>query len=234
MNGLRTVGNFIRHWIFGHSAPQLFLNGLRSEIRTRLNKNPSPIIKAIKEEARKIQLHDTSLIDDAPSKGHLELTSHIVAAYRVLLPEVGIERATIQLLEHAMMEGVDTLSMRFALKSMLDSCRDNLDRLYNIFRWLMTQYGTTFKWKAPHKHGKQGSGFSIEIQRCFYHRFFATHNSPFLTPILCQIDSIWFNLIDPQKHGFSFDKSRYRTQGYGAPTCIFPIVEKVGTKKKTD
>ncbi len=234
MNGLRTVGNFIRHWIFGHSAPQLFLNGLRSEIRTRLNKNPSPIIKAIKEEARKIQLHDTSLIDDAPSKGHLELTSHIVAAYRVLLPEVGIERATIQLLEHAMMEGVDTLSMRFALKSMLDSCRDNPDRLYNIFRWLMTQYGTTFKWKAPHKHGKQGSGFSIEIQRCFYHRFFATHNSPFLTPILCQIDSIWFNLIDPQKHGFSFDKSRYRTQGYGAPTCIFPIVEKVGTKKKTD
>lgn len=225
MNGLKTVGNLIRHWIFGHRAPQLILNGLRSVIRTRLNKSPLPIIREIKEEARKLQLRDKMLIEDAPSRGHLELTSHIVAAFRVLRPEVGINKATVQLLEHAMMEGVDTISMRFSLKSMLDGCRNNPDRLYNIFRWLMKQYGTTFKWTAPHKHTNEKNGFSIEIQGCFYHRFFTAHNAPFLTPVLCQIDSIWFNMIDPQKHGFSFDKSRYRTQGYGAPTCVFPIVK---------
>ena len=234
MNGLKTAGNFIRHWIFGHRAPQLFLNGLRSEIRTRLNKNPSPVISEIKEEARKIQSFDEKLIEDAPSRGHLELTSHIVAAYRVLLPEVGVEKPTIQLLEHAMMEGIDTMSMRFSLKSMLSSSRNNPDRLYNIFRWLMKQYGTTFKWTAPHKHREERSGFSIEIQHCFYHSFFTAHNAPFLTPILCQLDSIWFNMIDPQKHGFSFDKSRYRSQGYGAPTCIFPVVEAVKKKQKKD
>jgi hypothetical protein len=234
MNGLKTVGNFIRYWIFGHRTPQLFLNGLRSEIRARLNKNPLPLIRQIKEEARKIQIHDRTFIDDAPSRGHLELTSHIVAAYRVLLPEVGIDKATVQLLEHAMMEGVDTMSMRFSLKSMLDRCRNNPDRLYNIFRWLMKQYGTTFKWTAPHKHANQRSGFSIEVQGCFYHRFFTAHNAPFLTPVLCQIDSIWFNMVDPQKHGFGFDKSRYRTQGYGAPTCIFPIVELEKRKQKKD
>lgn len=227
MNGLKTIGNFIRHWVLGHRATQLFLNGLRSEIKTRLNKNPSPIIKKIKEEARKIQLYDNKLIEDAPSRGHLELTSHILSAYRVLLPEVGIDKATIQLLEHAMMEGVDTMSMRFALQSMLDSSRNQPGRLYNIFQWLMKQYGTTFKWTAPHKHKIKRSGFSIEIQRCFYHSFFTAHNAPFLTPVLCQIDSIWFNMIDPQRHGFSFDKSRYRTQGYGARTCVFPIIEEV-------
>jgi hypothetical protein len=37
MNGLKTAGNFIKHWVFGHRAPQLFLNGLRSEIKTRIN-----------------------------------------------------------------------------------------------------------------------------------------------------------------------------------------------------
>lgn len=230
MNGFKTVSNLIRHWIFGHRAPQLFLNDLRSVIRTRLNKSPLPMIRKIKDEARKIQLQDKILIEDAPSRGHLELTSHIVAAFRVLRPEVGIDKATVQLLEHALMEGVDTISMRFSLKSMLDGCRNNPDRLYSIFRWLMKQYGTTFKWTAPHKHTNEKTGFSIEVQSCFYHRFFTAHNAPFLTPVLCQIDSIWFNMIDPQKHGFSFDKSRYRTQGYGAPTCIFPIV-KLGKKK---
>ncbi|MGB7292405.1 MAG: L-2-amino-thiazoline-4-carboxylic acid hydrolase [Thermodesulfobacteriota bacterium] len=234
MNGLMTGGNFIRHWVFGHRARQLFLNGLRSEIRTRLNKNPSPMIREIREEARRIQSCDEKLIEDAPSRGHLELTSHIVTAYRVLLPEVGAQKATIQLLERAMMEGVDTMSMSFSLKSMLTSSRNNPDRLYNIFRWLMKQYGTTFKWRAPHEHGKEGGSFSIEIQRCFYHSFFTAHNAPFLTPVLCQIDSIWFNMIDPQKHGFSFDTSRYRSQGYGAPKCIFPIVEAVKKKQKKD
>lgn len=234
MNDLKSAGNFIRHWIFGHRAPQLFLNGLRSEIRTRLNKNPARMISQIKSQARKIQSINKKLIEDAPSRGHLELTSHIVAAYRVLLPEVGVEKATVQLLEHAMMEGVDTMSMRFSLKSMLSSSRNNPDRLYNIFKWLMKQYGTTFRWTAPHKHGGEGSGFSIEIQRCFYHSFFTAHNASFLTPILCQLDSIWFNMIEPQKHGFSFDKTRYRTQGYEAPTCIFPVVEAIKKKHKKD
>ena len=91
----------------------------------------------------------TKLIEDVPSRGHLELTSHILAAYRVLSPEVGIDKAVIQLIEHAMMEGVDPMSMRFALSSMLDSGRNPHDRPYNIFRWLMKQYGTTSKRTAP-------------------------------------------------------------------------------------
>jgi len=74
MNGLKTAGDFIIHWIFGRRAPQLFLDGLRSEIMTRLNKNPSPMITEIREEARKIQSCDKKLIEDAPSRGHLELT----------------------------------------------------------------------------------------------------------------------------------------------------------------
>lgn len=130
MNGLGTVGNFIRHWVFGHRAPQLLLNGLRSEIRTRLNKNPSPMIREIREEAHKIQLCEKKLIEDAPSTGHLELTSHIVAEYRILLPGVGVEKAAVQLLEKAIMEGVETMSMSFSLKSILDSSRNNPGRLY--------------------------------------------------------------------------------------------------------
>lgn len=232
MRRSKTVGGFIRHWVFGHRAPQLFLNGLRSEIKVRLNKDPLPIIREIKEQAREIQSRHNTLIKDAPSKGHLELTSHMLAAYRVLLPELGIDRATIQLLDHAMMQGVDTNSMRFALKSMLDSCRNNADRFYSIFKWLMKQYGTTFKWTSPHGHEKERCDFSIEIQRCFYHDFFTAHGAPFLTPALCQIDSIWFNMVDPKSHGFRFNKSRYRTQGYGAPTCIFPIIEEAVKKKK--
>ena len=232
MESLQSLGNVIRHWLFGRSAARLFLKGLRSEIKTQLSTNPSPIIKDIKALAEEIQESDKKFVKDSPSRGHLEFSSHVLAAYKVLMPIVGIESATVQLLERAMMKGIDTQSMRFTIRTVLQRSRNMPDRLYNIFGWLMKQYGTTFEWTAPHSHSKEKREFSIEIQRCFYFDFFSAHDAPFLTPILCQVDSIWFNMIDPNKHGFSFDKSRYKTQGYGASTCTFPIIEVIQTKSK--
>ena len=230
VEGLETLGDVIRHWVFGHTSAQLFLKGLKSEIRTRLSPDPGPIIKKIKELAEEIQQADKNLIKDAPSRGHLEFVSHVLAAYKVLMPIVGVERATVQLLERAMMEGIDTKTMQISIRSVLQSSRNKPDRFYNILAWLMKQFGTTFEWTAPHVHRKGKGEFSIEIQQCFYFKFFSTHSAPFLTPILCQIDSLWFNMIDPNKHGFSFDQSRYQTQGYGAATCVFPIVEVVNKR----
>lgn len=220
------VGDFIRHYLFGHQAPSQFITGLRSEINDSLEADTDSVIASIQKEAKEIEKANSSSIEDAPSHGHVELCSAVIAAYNNLLPILGEKEKTLEFISKAMMRGVNNLSMRTSLSLVLDSCKNNPDRLKDIFGWLMDQYGTTFSWTAPHKETEEEDSFSIEIDRCFYYNFFRSQDAAFLTPILCQLDSIWFNMVDPEKHGFTFDKSRYQTQGYGAPKCVFPIVMK--------
>ncbi|MEQ9618505.1 MAG: L-2-amino-thiazoline-4-carboxylic acid hydrolase [Deltaproteobacteria bacterium] len=183
------------------------------------------MITAIKEDAKTIEKSDTALIKDAPSHGHLELCSIILSAYNNLLPVIGDRDSTLEFISKAMMDGINNISMQSSLALMLKACKDNPDRLRSIFSWLMEQYGTTFEWTSPHEENEEEDSFSIEVYKCFYFNFFKSHGVPFLTPILCQLDSLWFDMVNPQKHGFYFDKTRYRTQGYGAPKCVFPIVQ---------
>ena len=220
------LGDFIKHYMFGHQAPSQFMSGLSSEIKDSLEVDCDPMIESITKEAKEIDESNASSIVDAPSHGHLELCSSVLSAYNNLLPVIGDKDSTIEFISKAMMKGVNNLSMRTSLTLVLKACKDNPDRLRDIFSWLMEQYGATFSWTAPHKETEQEDSFSIEIQKCYYFNFFSSHNVAFLTPILCQLDSLWFDMVDPEKHGFSFDKSRYQTQGYGAPKCVFPIVMK--------
>jgi len=216
--------------MFGHQAPNQFMSGLKSEVENSLDIDTDTLLQSIKKEAKEIEETNASSIVDAPSHGHLELCSSVLSAYNNLLPEIGDKNSTIDFISRAMMKGVNNLSMRASLSLMLDTCKDNPDRLKDIFSWLMEQYGTTFDWTAERKETEKEDSFSIEIQNCYYFNFFSSQDAAFLTPILCQLDSIWFEMVDPEKHGFMFDKSRYQTQGYGAPKCVFPIVMK---KKKS-
>lgn len=210
--------------MFGHQAPGQFLSGLRSGIKNSLEVDADALIESIKKEAKEIEEANASSIVDAPSHGHLELCSSVLSAYNNLLPLLGDKESTADFISKAMMDGVNNLSMRTSLALVLKACKDNPDRLRDIFSWLMEQYGATFSWTAPHEETELEDRFSIEIQKCYYFNFFSSHNAGFLTPVLCQLDSLWFDMVDPEKHGFSFDKSRYQTQGYGAPKCVFPIV----------
>lgn len=220
------IGDFLKHYIFGHVAPMEFLGGLESEIQNSLTIKAASAIEEIKKEAKKIEESYISSIVDAPSHGHLELCSSLLSAYRILLPVIGTQEDTLNLISTAMMNGINNFSMRTSLRLMLDSCKENPDRLKDIFSWLMRQYGASFEWSAVHEDTELEDSFTLEIRSCYYKSFFVSHETPFLTPILCQLDSLWFEMVDPEKHGFSFDKSRYQTMGYGAPKCVFPIVMK--------
>lgn len=219
------IGNFLRHLIFGHQSRRQFMQGLKYEIKHTLKTDPKPVITAICAEAKSIELAHAHLIVDAPSRGHVEFSSRVLAAYRTLLPVIGGQDATTQFVSQAMMKGIDTRQLRFAFWLLLYSCRGKPDRLRDIFSWMMAQYGATFGWTAPDEDTSEKHVFSIEIQKCFYFNFFSANDAAFLTPILCQIDSLWFNMIDRNKHGFVFDKANYQTQGYGAPCCKFPIID---------
>ena len=202
------------------------MKGLEAEIKAELKTDPAPVLQSIREESQKIKHTGAGLVKDSPSLGHLELCSHLLAAYNVISPLQEDGGDIVGLLNRAMMKGINTWSMRLALRFMLYTCKGNPDRLRDIFGRLMEQYGATFKWTSTHREDDDADRFSLEIQRCFYYEFFKSHDKKMLTPVLCRLDSLWFEMVDPQKHGFYFDKSRYQTQGYGAPVCVFPIVMK--------
>ncbi len=219
------IGEFLRHQVFGHQARSLFVKGLRWEIIRALEKEPKPIIEEIRQEAEAIEEQEKGAIEDGPSHGHVEFCAVVLGAYRVLLPVLGDQDTTTVFIKRAMMQGMNNRRMRFSLRLMLYLCRGNPDRLRDVFSWLMKQYGATFTWSSSHEASDERHAFSFEIKRCFYFSFFSRHDVAFLTPALCQIDSLWFDMIEPGRHGFRFDKANCQTQGYGAPSCAFPIIE---------
>ncbi|MBT5381859.1 MAG: hypothetical protein HOL13_03345, partial [Phycisphaerae bacterium] len=64
----------------------------------------------------------------------------------------------------------------------------------------------------------------MQVHRCFYVDFFRSHDLPLLTTVLCRLDKLWFDRIDPKKHGLRFDYDRYETMSRGAERCLFPVV----------
>ena len=226
------IYRLLKHFLFGHRATTLFLRGLKQTLCREKQSHPEELINIIKKAAAAIYTEHHTIVKDAASQGHLEFVSHILAAYNTLLPQLSSSQVTIALLKRSMMQGFNRPSVNLPLRFMLWCCRNNPDRLKTIFSWMMKQYGATFNWSTPYKHQPGQCKFSIEIDRCFYFEFFNRHNLPALTTVLCQLDALWFEVIDPAVHGLYFDRSCYQTQGYGAKTCIFPIVEKRLNKLK--
>lgn len=212
----------VAHWVFGHVAPARFRAGLRHEIRRTLGTAPGPLLREIERLTKGLREAGAGRVRDAPSQGHLELIATLAAAHRVVRARVESPEAAYQLLDVAMLRSFDTAAMRAALRLVLALCRERPERFRRIFGWIMSRYGVGFEWSA-NPESPDGS-FTLEVRRCFYFDFLSAHDLAQLTPILCRLDSIWFDAIDPRRHGFRFERDRYRTQGRGAPSCLFPIV----------
>ena len=223
MFGFKLNPENVRHLVFGHLSLANFKRGLKQEIKATLFEKPGPLLKKIEAEGEKIKEKNQHLVKDAPSAGHLEFASHVLGAYRILLPRLGLEEATLFFVKSATLRGMNNFSLRNGLKALIRACRRNPHRLYQAFGWMMQQYGTTFDWSVPHAHEDEKCQWNFKIQRCFYFDFFKAAGAPRLTTALCQIDALWFNQIKPEREGFYFDTSDYRTQGYGAESCNFPI-----------
>ena len=164
---------------------------------------------------------DNMRVLDPPSRGHLEWSAWILAAYQVLRPRFESDKAALSFLEQASIRGFDTRLLRLGIWLLLRSCRGNLDRVKAMFGAGLTQYGATFDWSIPQSENE----IQMRITRCFYVDFFASHGLPQLTTVLCRLDSLWFNRIEAAKHGLMFDAARYQTMSRGADTCVFPIVK---------
>lgn len=79
-----------------------------------------------------------------------------------------------------------------------------------------TFFGQSFVFDHPLDDDNQ---YIADVHRCHYHDVLAVSGAAQLTPILCAFDATWIDVIDPSRHGFTFE--RPSTIGTGGNTCPF-------------
>jgi hypothetical protein len=185
-------------------------------------------MRSISWKTGEIMVSEQMRTIDPPSRGHLEWSAWILAAYQVLRPHFKSDEEAIEYLGEASLRGFDTRMLRFGVWLLLRSCRGNTGRAKAALGAMLTQYGASFNWETL----EQSDEVEMQVHRCFYVDFFRSHDLPLLTTVLCRLDKLWFDRIDPKKHGLRFDYDRYETMSRGAERCVFPIVRvTVGASK---
>lgn len=226
----KELTGLVRHLIFGHFAAKAIRGALsKSLLEPPLGLDRAErtaVMRSISWKAGEIMVSDRMRVIDPPSRGHLEWSAWILAAYQVLRPRFESDDEAIEFLGDASIRGFDTWMVRLGVRMVLRRCRGQLGRVKTALGGMLTQYGASFDWNIPEQNGR----VDMQINRCFYVEFFKAHDLPLLTTVLCRLDQLWFDRIDPRKHGLRFDYDRYETMSRGADRCVFPIVEvTVGT-----
>ena len=217
------IANLFRHIFFGHYTRRVTRKAVRRLIgKTWPNatgRQRRAVLRQIDHAATTHAREEASLASDPPSAGHLEWASFILAAYRKLLPEFESSEQMIESLGVEMEKAHGTPIVLFTLDRLMKAFRGDVHRAGKVLDAVLKQYGVFFTWNTEIDESR----LTFTITRCWYFHFFALHNVPRLTTCACRLDGLWFNRLDPKRHGLRFDHDRYTTKGYGGENCIFPI-----------
>jgi hypothetical protein len=61
--------------------------------------------------------------------------------------------------------------------------------------------------------------YLLDVHRCFYQDVLAANDATELGAAMCEFDGYWMSAIDPERHGFRFE--RPTTIGRGGTHCPF-------------
>jgi len=208
----------LRQKLFLSGLPRKTRRGIKNSLENINFNNPSSLIKDIKARAKNIINENQGFIKDSASRGHLSWSSHVLAAYQELAKIFPDEEERIEFLKKALKSAFNTKLNIFLFSILLKFLAFNPKRAKNFFNNSIKAYGKTFKSSVYEANSPKG--VVMEITQCFFFDFFKSHGVPKLTTVLCQIDSLWLNLLDEKKHGMFFDKSQYITLGYGDEKCV--------------
>ena len=225
--------NLIRHFFFGHYTRCVTRKAVRRLIRktkpTANLRQRRAILRTINRAAAAYRQEDASLAIDPPSLGHLEWASFILAAYHELRADFDSEEETIQSLGDEMEKAHGTPIIMFTLERLMKQFRGDANCDAKILDTVLKQYGASFAWKSE----VDERGLTFTITRCWYFHFFNAHGLPRVTTCACQLDGLWFNRLNPKRHGLRFNRDRYTTKGYGGENCIFPLEQPATAKEET-
>lgn len=206
-------------WLMGRVMPRDLLQGIGKFLHRVAPEREDELIEAIKNRAGELVEADEDLAVDGPSKGGLAISAVILAAFEILRPEFdGDERRTILFLQHVFGTVLRrTFEVTF---EMLTSRDDPLDSLEKACRKERPFYGSYFD--IEYDRPKPGT-FEMRVGRCLFHDFFARHEAPLVTTVLCAWDTNWMRGIDPAVSGLRSERTSLISLGDDA--CRFRVLE---------
>lgn len=176
---------------------------------------PDELLGAIRVLHEDLAAANAHLIDDEPSRHNLRLTLVLVAAYRTLLPRLGRDDA-LAAVRAAFVEPFHE-TFRAGTLAMLDAAPDPFTAMVALSKSREEQsFGATFTFDRPVDDDRS---YLLDVHRCFYHDVLVANSAPELTPAMCAFDRSWIEAIDPDRHGFRFE--RVTTIGLGGTHCPF-------------
>jgi hypothetical protein len=136
-------------------------------------------------------------------------------AYEALRPRLGREEA-IAVIRAAFTEPLGP-AVRAGTLAMLDAVPDPFQTMVELCKSREREaFGAAFTFRRPADDDQR---YYLDVHRCFYHDVLAASSAAELTPVMCAFDMAWIEAIDPDRHGFRFD--RVTTIGYGGDCCPF-------------
>jgi hypothetical protein len=174
-------------WLMGRVMPRELLQGIGKYLHRVTPKREDELIAAIKTRAEALIEANQDMAVDGPAKGMLAISVVVLAAFETLSPEFdGDERRTILYLQHVFGTVLRrTFEVTFGV---LTSREDPLDTLDKACRKERPCYGSYFDIEFDRP---EPGTFEMRVERCFFHDFFALHDAPLVTTVLCAWDTNW-------------------------------------------
>lgn len=154
-------------------------------------------------------------IVDEPSRYNLASTLAVLAAYQELTVVMPDERL-LPLLRAAFVEPLRA-QVHDGTRAALDAAADPFATMVEFSRQREEHFfGAGFTFTHP---ADDRDRYVAQVERCYYHQVLAASGAAHLTPVFCAFDANWIDAIDPEWHGFAFE--RPTTIGTGGPNCPF-------------
>lgn len=200
-----------------------FIRNCRRELRRKAPGAELPdadlLVARIRDHTQ--QVFDTSVmaLPDPQARVIYAHCSLVLAAFREFRAETG-DAAGAYAFARTVFQRTLERPWRWLPKIWLWLARDPVGFLsrWSLARLSQRSYGTSMEFAEE----KTDDAVTLVVRRCAYHQFFVDHGEPTLTPVLCNFDRIWMEIIDRSPRPVRTE--RPSTISTGGDSCRFRFI----------
>ncbi|QDZ18937.1 hypothetical protein HOP50_02g14430 [Chloropicon primus] len=193
------------------------LSGLCNELS--LGENHDLIVEQVRERSAVLERENGHHIVDGRSRTHLQQACLALATNKAISPWVGDTDERLVILSRLL--GKDSEAIFNPLQKVaIMLSRDKMAMISKRLKLLKLDYGQAFDMAIQEEEGE----CTLQVNSCFYARFFQEMGSPELTSVTCcSVDSLWFDSsVIREKARVEF--SRPSSISEGDCKCVLKLV----------
>ncbi|WP_157250379.1 L-2-amino-thiazoline-4-carboxylic acid hydrolase [Nonomuraea typhae] len=176
---------------------------------------PGDLTGAMRVRQAELEAANQAMVVDEAARHNLRMTLALVAAYETLLPRLGAD-AAVAAVRAAFIEPLGD-TMKEGTRAMLDHAPDAFRAMVEMSKSREEHaFGAAFVFDRAVDDEQR---YHLDVHRCFYNDVMVANGTPELMPVMCAFDANWIEGIDPDRHGFRFERTT--TIGTGGTHCPF-------------